>query len=198
VGVTLHHPHGQIYAFPFVPPVLERELEAIRRHRQATGRCLLCQAAEEERADGRRMVAEGESTVAFVPFFARYPYETWIVPRRHLPSMAEWTRADADDLALVLKAVLLKYDALFGRPFPYIMVVHQAPSGAGAPDFHLHLEFYPPLRSAHRLKYLAGCESGAGSFINDTLPEERAAELRGVGPASAAELLEAERRSGGG
>lgn len=199
VGVTLHHPHGQIYAFPYLPPVLERELEASRRHRRATGRCPFCQCVEEEQADGRRVVVEGERTLAFIPFFARYPYETWLVPRRHLSSMAEWTPADAGDLALVLKALLLKLDALFQRPFPYILVVHQAPTDGGDHrDFHLHLELYSPLRSASRLKFLAGCESGAGSFINDTLPEERAADLRAVGPASVAELLEAERRPGQG
>ncbi len=198
VGVTLHHPHGQIYAFPYIPPVLERELAASRRHHGRTGRCLFCQNLEEELADRRRIVVEGDRSVAFIPFFARYPYETYLAPKRHLASMAEWTPADADDLAAVLKALLLKYDALFQRPFPYIMVVHQAPTDGGDHrHYHLHFEFYPPLRSAHRLKFLAGCESGAGSFINDTLPEERAAELRSVGPASVAAVLESERGRGG-
>jgi UDPglucose--hexose-1-phosphate uridylyltransferase len=198
VGVTLHHPHGQIYAFPFVPPVPEKELAASRWHRQKTGRCLLCQGIEEELADGRRIVVEGERHVAYIPFFARYPYETYLAPRRHLASMAEWDAADADDLAAVLKVLLMKYDALFQKPFPYIMVVHQAPTDGGDhPDCHLHLEFYPPLRSAQRLKFLAGCESGAGSFINDTLPEERAAELRRVGPAGVAEVRDPGPRRGG-
>ncbi|HYQ81583.1 MAG TPA: galactokinase [Anaeromyxobacteraceae bacterium] len=185
VGVTLHHPHGQIYAFPFVPPVAERELQAFRDHRQRTGRCLLCDSLAQERADGRRLLLAGARFAAWVPFHARYPYEAWIAPLAHQPSMAEWTAADEEDLAVVLKGLLSAYDALFHKPFPYVMVVHQAPTGGGDRDFHLHFEFYPPLRSETRLKFLAGCEQGAGTFINDTLAEETAAEIRRVLPGSA-------------
>ncbi len=195
VGVTLHHPHGQIYAFPYVPPVVERELAAWRAHRQRTGRCLLCDSLAQERADGRRLVLEGERFVAWVPFHARYPYETYLAPAAHQASMAEWTPADAEDLAAVLKGLLVKYDALFQKPFPYVMVVHQAPTDGGDHGaYHLHFEFYPPLRAESRLKVLAGCELGAGSFVNDTVAEETAAELRRAGPASAAAVREAERR----
>ena len=187
VGVTLHHPHGQIYAFPFVPPIPERELAASRAHQQRTGRCLLCDALAEERADGRRVVLEGERFVAWVPFHARWPFETWIAPTAHQRSMVEWGEEDVEDLAAVLKGLLLKFDALFEKPFPYMMVVHQAPTDGGAPGAcHLHFEFYSPQRSASRLKFLASCESGAGTFINDTLPEESAAALRRVGPRSVA------------
>ncbi|HEX7623195.1 MAG TPA: galactose-1-phosphate uridylyltransferase [Anaeromyxobacteraceae bacterium] len=192
VGVTLHHPHGQIYAFPFIPPIVERELAASRDHHRRTGRCLFCDSLAEERADGRRIVLEGERFVAYLPFFARYPYETYLAPKAHLGSMAEWSPEDADDLAAVLKGLLMKYDALFAKPFPYVMVAHQAPTDGGEhPDCHLHFEFYPPLRSANRQKFLAGCEAGAGTFINDTLAEECAAELRRVGPASVAAVIEA-------
>jgi len=191
VGVTLHHPHGQIYAFPFVPPIPQRELEASRAHHAKHGRCLFCDSVAAERADGRRVVLEGERWIAFVPFFARYPYEVYLAPRRHQATMLEWSAEDADDLALVLKGLLLKYDALFEKPFPYIMCCHQAPlDGAEHPEYHLHFEFYPPLRTATKLKYLAGCEAGAGNFIMDKLAEESAAELRAVGPAD----LEAVRR----
>jgi len=195
VGVTLHHPHGQIYAFPFVPPIPEKELAASRAHRERTGRCLMCDAMAEEQADGRRVVLAGERFVAWVPFHARWPYETYLAPRAHQRSMAEWTEADVADLAAVLKGLLLKFDARFQRPFPYMMVVHQAPIGAGADqaDCHLHFEFYSPLRTADRLKYLAGCESGAGTFINDTLPEESAAALRRGGPRSVAAVRDPER-----
>jgi len=196
VGVTLHHPHGQIYAFPFVPPILERELSASRAHHQASGRCLFCDHLETELSDGRRLVLEGERFVAYVPFFARYPYEVYLAPRRHQASMLEWTPADAEDLAVVLKGLLTKYDALFHKPFPYIMVCHQAPSdGAPHPEYHIHFEFYPPLRTATKLKYLAGCEAGAGNFIMDKLAEESAAELRGVGPISAAQVREDDARA---
>ena len=198
VGVTLHHPHGQIYAFPYVPPVVEKELAASREHWRRTGRCLLCESLEEERSDGRRIVLEGDRFVAFVPFFARWPYETWLAPRGHLGSMAEWKDADVEDLAVVLKGLLAKFDALFGKPLPYVMVVHQSPTDGGDHrDCHLHFEFYPPLRSAERLKFLAGCESGAGSFINDTVAEESAAELRRVGPSSATAVVESDHGHGG-
>jgi len=148
-----------------------------------------------EREDGRRVVLEGERFLAWIPFHARWPYETWLAPRAHQRSMAEWTEADVADLAAVLKGLLLKFDALFGRPFPYMMVIHQAPSnGPGGPgddgDAHLHFEFYSPLRTAEKLKFLAGCESGAGTFINDTLPEERAEALRRSGPRSVAAVRE--------
>jgi UDPglucose--hexose-1-phosphate uridylyltransferase len=185
VGVTLHHPHGQIYAFPFVPPIPGRELAASRAHRERTGRCLMCDAMEEERADGRRVVLAGDRFLAWVPFHARWPYEAYLAPLAHQRSMAEWTGADVEDLAAVLKGLLEKLDALFRKPFPYMMVIHQAPT-SGDDDCHLHLEFYSPLRAADRQKFLASCESGAGTFINDTLPEESAAALRRVGPRNVA------------
>ncbi len=189
VGVTLHHPHGQIYAFSYIPPTVEKELGAAKRYYEQHQNCLFCATLAEEYQDGRRIVFEGERFVAFIPFFARYPYEVYLAPKKHLASMAEFTAEDRRDLALVLKGLLLKYDALFDFSFPYLMVVHQAPTdGAEYPHYHLHFEFYPPHRTAKKLKYLAGCEAGAGSFINDTLAEEKAAELRGVGPQSISEI----------
>jgi UDPglucose--hexose-1-phosphate uridylyltransferase len=191
VGVTLHHPHGQIYAFPYIPPIVAKELESSRRHYEKTGDCLFCATLREEFHDGSRIVLEGERFVAFIPFFARYPYEVYLAPKSHQASMAELTAEDISDLTLVLKGLLLKYDALFGFSFPYIMAVHQAPTDDKAhPECHWHFEFYPPLRTANKLKYLAGCEAGAGSFINDTLAEEKAAELRSIGPKSIREIKE--------
>lgn len=190
VGVTLHHPHGQIYAFPFIPPKIERELRASAKHYQQNKKCLFCATLEEEYRDGRRIVFEGERFVAFVPFFARYPYEVYLAPKKHLASLNDFSPNDLDDLAITLKGLLLKYDRLFNLSFPYIMVIHQAPTdGKDYPDYHFHFEFYPPLRTRTKLKYLAGCESGAGNFINDTLAEEKAAELRQVGPQNIQEVL---------
>jgi UDPglucose--hexose-1-phosphate uridylyltransferase len=182
IGVTLSHPHGQIYAYPFVPPVLAREIAQSEAHRAATGRCLFCDVRERERDDGRRIVAEEDGWLAFIPFFARYPYETHLVPTRCARTLPDLDEADVRGLARVLKRVLVGFDALFDLSFPYIMAVHQAPKG-DAP-YHAHVEFYPPMRSKNRLKYLAGSEAGAGMFINDTLAEERAAELRAKVPAS--------------
>ncbi|HYH02252.1 MAG TPA: galactose-1-phosphate uridylyltransferase, partial [Bacillota bacterium] len=193
VGVTMHHPHGQIYAFPFIPSKLEQELGASRRYHEQHGQCLFCATLAEEVRDGRRIVFETERFIAFIPFFARLPYEVYLAPKQHLTSLAEFTAADREDLALALKGLLLKYDALFGFSFPYIMVIHQAPTDGGSyPEYHLHFEFYPPLRTATKLKYPAGCESGAGNYINDALAEEKAAELRQAGPQSGAEVLLAE------
>lgn len=190
VGVTLHHPHGQIYAFPFIPPKIEKELQASANYYRQNNKCLFCMSLEEEYRDGRRIVFEGERFVAFIPFFARYPYEVYLAPKKHQASITEFSREDMNDLALTLKGLLVKYDLLFQISLPYIMVIHQAPTdGKNYPDYHFHFEFYPPLRTASKLKFLAGCESGAGNYINDTLAEEKAAELREVGPKNIKDVL---------
>ncbi|HEY9854679.1 MAG TPA: galactose-1-phosphate uridylyltransferase, partial [Stenomitos sp.] len=179
IGVTLHHPHGQIYAFSYLPPKIERELASQAKHHAKTGRCLHCDVLAEERRDGRRIVAENEHFVAIIPFYARYPYEVHLYAKGHLRSLLDFGPAERRDFARMLKTILKKYDALFGFALPYMMVMHQAPTdGQEHPGSHFHVEFYPPNRTATKLKYLAGCESGAGTFINDTLPEEKAAEMR--------------------
>jgi UDPglucose--hexose-1-phosphate uridylyltransferase len=181
VGVTLHHPHGQIYAYPFVPPVPARELASQDAHLKSHGTGLLQALLDAEVADGRRLVFEGEHVVAWVPVCARYAYEVWVAPRRPAPDLAALTDEERSDLARALKTVILKYDGLWGSPMPYLMVIHQAPTdGKPHPEAHVHVEFYPPMRSKGRLKYLAGTEIGAGVFAADTLPEDKAAELRAV------------------
>jgi UDPglucose--hexose-1-phosphate uridylyltransferase len=181
VGVTLHHPHGQIYAYPFVPPVAARELERQREHFGLHGRGLVQDIVASERADDSRMLYDGPHVVAFMPAFARYSYEVWVAPRRPAPSFAALERAERADFARALKTVLLKFDGLWSRPFPYILAVHQAPTdGRLHPEAHLHAEFYPALRMPGRLKYLAGSEMGAGVFTADTLPEEKVKELQAV------------------
>jgi UDPglucose--hexose-1-phosphate uridylyltransferase len=179
IGVTLHHPHGQIYAYPFVPPRILQELQQCRRHMEQKGTCLICDIRDLERNDGRRMIAENPSFSAYIPFFARWPYEVHIVSSRHFQAITELRHEEARDLASILKALLVAYDGLFNMSFPYMMVLHQRPTDGGAyGHYHFHIEFYPPLRSAGRLKYLAGSETGAGMFINDTLAEQKAVELR--------------------
>jgi UDPglucose--hexose-1-phosphate uridylyltransferase len=179
IGVTLHHPHGQIYAYPFIPPRIGRELKQSREHHESTGRCLLCDIVAEERRDGRRVISENNSFVAYIPFFASYPYEVHIVSKRHLQALTDLDESEQKGLAELLKTVLVAYDKLFNLSFPYMMVLHQRPCDEGLYDYyHFHIEFYPPLRTATKLKYLAGSETGAGMFINDTLAEEKAAELR--------------------
>ncbi len=184
IGVTLHHPHGQIYAFPYLPPRVERELESMTGYRAARGRCLVCDVLARERDDGRRIVLENNCFTAAVPFYARFPYEIHLWARRHVDALSQLDAGEVRALARLLKGVLLKYDSLWGFSMPYMMIVKQAPVNGRPPeDDHLRIEFYPPHRTKEKLKYLASVESGSGSFINDTLAEERAAELRGVEPA---------------
>jgi len=179
IGVTLHHPHGQIYAYPFIPPRIARELEQSASHEKTTGSCLVCDVVAAELNDARRIVAENESFVAVIPFFARWPYETHIYSRRHLQAIDELSALEQIDLAAMLKTLLVAFDKLFNTSFPYMMVIHQRPVDGERYDYyHFHIEFYPPLRTANKLKYLAGSETGAGMFINDSLPEMKAAELR--------------------
>jgi UDPglucose--hexose-1-phosphate uridylyltransferase len=174
VGVTLHHPHGQIYGYPFLPPVPTREIAADER----LGGCAPCALMRNELDDGRRILYEDEGVVTFVPYAARWAYEAHVTLRTHRASLLECEPAELRMLSEALQALVRGYDALFDRPFPYVMVVHQAPTASGAGGGHLHVEFYPPLRTADKLKYLAGSEQGAGTFISDTLPEESAAALR--------------------
>ena len=132
-----------------------------------------------EREDGRRLIYENERAIAFVPYFARYAYEVYVAPKQTRPSVAALTDEERRDFAEALRRVLVKFDNLWGIPFPYVMALHQAPTDGGDyAGFHFHVEFHPPLRRPNLLKYLAGPEIGGGNFLSDTSPEEKAAELR--------------------
>jgi UDPglucose--hexose-1-phosphate uridylyltransferase len=181
VGATLHHPHGQIYAYPFIPPIAAREITQQGVYYREHHRGLLEDLIQAEIKDHRRVIYEGEAAIAFVPVCARYPYEVWIAPKRPKTALPELTGAERADLTRALKVVLLKYDGLWSRPFPYVLALHQAPTdGLQYPEAHLHFEFYPPYRMPDRLKYLAGSELGAGVFTADTFPEDKAGELQAV------------------
>ncbi|QYF93689.1 galactose-1-phosphate uridylyltransferase [Massilia sp. PAMC28688] len=181
VGVTLHHPHGQMYCYPFVPPVPQKMLDRELAFFRETGTNLLVQMAKTELEEGSRVIYSNEHAVAFVPPCARYPYEVWVMPIRHAPSFAALEEAQRRGLAQAVKAVLLKYEGLWSRPFPYLMAWYQAPTdGQPHPETQLHAEFYPPYRTRERLKYLAGTEIGAGMFAMDVLPEEKAKDLQNV------------------
>lgn len=179
IGVTLSHPHGQIYAFPFVPPVLQRELAAEARHMRKTGRCLYCDVIEEERG-GTRTILGDDRWIAFVPPFARWPYEVHLAPTNHRGGLADLDPDDDLSFARNLKSLLQKYDRLFDKPLPYVMAMHQKPPGRGGRHHHFHIEFYPPNRTKDKFKYLAGSELGAGAFILDARAEDTAAELRAL------------------
>ena len=180
VGVTLHHPHGQIYAYPFVPPIPARELELMGSHYAEHGRGLLADLIEGEIAASARTLVVTEHAIAWVPAFARWAYEIWVAPRRAAPTLDGLTADERLDFARALQLCLRKLDALWQRPMPYVLAIHQAPAKGEHPYAHVHLEIYPWLRMPGRQKYLAGSEVGAGAFTADTLPEEKAAELRAV------------------
>ena len=179
VGVTLPHPHGQIYAYPFVPPKVMQKVKQCREYKQRTGKNLIAGILDDERADGRRIIAENDSFTAVIPFFARYPYELHIYPRRHAEALTDFSLGELKDLSGLFKRVLVGFDKLFDVSFPYIMSMNNRPSdGEDHSAFDFHIEFFPPMRTATKLKFLAGSEAGAGLFINDTLPEDIADGLR--------------------
>lgn len=182
VGVTIHHPHGQIYAFPDIPPLPRRELDVAVAHLAEHGTCVFCDVVVHECADDVRVVARNGGFVAFVPFAARLPYEVHVASLRHACSLLDLTALERLDLAEVLSDVIRGYDRLFGFPLPYVMSMHQAPTDGGehALVSHFHIEFTPLHRTADKLKFLAGSELGAGAFINDTAPEATADRLRGA------------------
>ncbi len=184
IGVTMPHPHGQIYAMPMVPPLVQRELDSAQAHRERESECLYCRLLAEELKAQERIVVETERFVAFVPFHARWPGEMQIYPRRHVESLPDLIIAEREELARVIKAVRMKYDNLWGFPIPLMMMVRQRPARGEHPYFHFHIEFFPIQRSREKIKYLAGVESGTGLFLNDTAAEEKAAELRSAEPTS--------------
>ena len=179
VGVSNPHPHCQIYANNFVFKTIETEARVSRRHLAETGRVLFQDIIAAEKKDDRRIIAENDSAIAFLPYFARYAYEVFVAPKQTHQSIATLSGAEVRDFAAVLKRVLVKFDNLWRMPFPYVMPLHQAPTDGGDySGFHFHIEFHTPLRKPNLLKFLAGPEIGGGNFLSDTSPDEKAAELR--------------------
>ena len=176
IGVTLDHPHGQIYGYPFVPPYTRRHMEVARAHRGRTGRCLVCDLVQEAEVSPR-LVAATDRSVAYVPMAARWPYEVHVVPRTHVPDLAALDPFERDDLVLLSARVARAYDRLFDRPAPYVAAWQGAPVRSGRDDVHLHQQMFTVRRAADRLKFLAGSESAAGAFVNDIVPETAASRL---------------------
>jgi UDPglucose--hexose-1-phosphate uridylyltransferase len=181
VGVSNPHPHCQIYATNFVFKTIETEARVSHRYWQETGRFLFQEILAAEQQHGGRIICENETAIAFIPYFGRYAYEVFVAPKATHPSLATLSDAEIVDFADVLRRVLIKFDNLWQMPFPYVMPLHQAPTDGGDyRSFHFHIEFHPPLRKPNLLKYLAGPEIGGGNFLSDTVPEEKAAELRAL------------------
>lgn len=179
VGVTMPHPHGQIYAYPFIPKRLELELEATREHKEKTGNCLLCDMLRDEVEDGRRIIIENEHFYSFLPFYCEYPYGMYIISKSHKQSIDLFTDEEKDSLADILKKTSGTLDSLFGFAFPYMMCMYQNPvNGGECEDYHFHIKFFPPMRSENKIKFNASSETGAWAHCNPTAPEEKAEELR--------------------
>ncbi|PFG40550.1 UDPglucose--hexose-1-phosphate uridylyltransferase [Georgenia soli] len=191
IGVTLHHPHGQIYAYPYLTPRTATMLRQARAHRERTGRNLLRDVLEAELRSGRRVVAESEHWAAYVPAAARWPVEVHVAPRRDVPDLPALTDPERSDLARLYLRVLQAGDRFFtwpedspraGEPIPlpYVAGWHQAPVREGRDDLRLHLQLFSVLRAPGKLKYLAGSESGMGAWVSDTTPERIADRWRDV------------------
>jgi UDPglucose--hexose-1-phosphate uridylyltransferase len=173
IGVTLPHPHGQIYAYPYVTPRTERLLASI----DAYGPTLFADLLERERG-GSRVLLEGEHWTAFVPFAARWPIEVHLLPNRHVPDFAATTLAERDELSSLYLKLLRGVDRLYDTPTPYIAAWHQAPVHEGRDDVRLMLQLTSPRRASDKLKYLAGSEAAMGAWIGDVPPEAQAKALR--------------------
>lgn len=178
IGVSLHHPHGQIYAFPFIPPIIERELNSSREYYEKNNKCLFCSILEKEKKEEKRIVYENKYFTAFMPFYGKYPFELHIYPKRHVGSLLEMTYTEKIYLAEIIQKITKAYDNLYGFNFSYMMILHQRPSKEDYPFYHFHIEFYSLHRDKDKIKYLASVESGAGTFINPLPPEESAELLR--------------------
>lgn len=178
VGATISHPHGQIYAFDRLPPLIGARVTVLARHRTLREACLTCAVVTRDAASDR-VVDSNDSFVVAVPFAPRWPFEVHVRARRHgLRRLTDLRPAEQRDLAAALRQVVMRYDGLFGFELPYMMVALEGPDSA--PDWHLAFEFLPPHRSARLMKVRASVETATGLFINDTLPEASAARLATV------------------
>ena len=185
VGVTMPHPHGQIYAMPFISPIVQREIASARSHAaENSGECLYCRLMEEELKQTSRIVAADEYFVTFVPFAARFPAEVAIYVRRHVRTLLDLSEGEKASLARNISVIRQKYDNLYGFLLPLMMTVRQAPLRQPELPYHLHLQFLPLQRSATKLKYLASIETAYGTFLADTAPEQMAENLRRANPAT--------------
>ena len=180
VGTSNPHPHCQIYAGNLIYGLTAREVETSRTFFERTGKLLGQEILRHEAASGR-VICENESFLACVPWFARYAYEVFILPKRPAAMLTDLLPVERRDLAALMREVAIRYDNLWRRPMPYVMVIRQAPTDGGDYSFFpFHVEYHPPLRKADTMKYLAGPEIGGGTMTNESDPDETAAELRAV------------------
>ena len=181
IGVTLHHPHGQIYGYSYLPPRIVKLLELARAHREHTGRQLIADVVAAELADGRRTIFEAEHWVAFVPIAARWPYEVQVHPRRFVCDFTELSDAERDELAVLLPRLFRALDGLFDLSMPYVAAWFQAPCNGPTDEreeISLHLQLQSTRRAPGKLKFPAGSEMAMWAYISDVPAEQSAAQLR--------------------
>lgn len=180
VGVTMPHPHGQIYGYPYIPKKIEIEIDSCRSFYEKTEGCLICSMNNTEISEKSRIIFENESFVVYLPFFSEYPYGVYISSKRHLGSLADMTDLEKDHLGITVRDTAGTLDSLYDRKFPYMMCMHQVPVNSGEYNefYHFHIEFFPPLRSKNKIKFNASSETGAWAHCNTTAPEDKAIELR--------------------
>jgi len=176
IGVSLNHPHAQVYALPFIPPRIRREISQSKKKWVGEDTCLICEIIQNELEQGTRILKETDEFVSCVPFSARLPYEVHIYPKRHVHSLSGLDESLLG-LGKMVRDVVKRYSNVFDET-AYVMSFHTRPSTGDYPFWHFHVEFYPPWRDKSRRKHLAGIELGAGTYTNDSLPEQRAQELR--------------------
>lgn len=180
VGVTMPHPHGQIYGYSFLPKKLELEVDNARRYLNEKQSCLFCEMLNQEIAFRKRVIFQNEHFTVFLPFFTEYPYGVYIMSNAHRSNISEFSEEERFSLAETLRRTAGTLDSLFGYKFPYMMCMYNAPvNGEDASAYyHFHIAFYPPMRSATKVKYNASSETGAWAHCNPTCPEEASEELR--------------------
>jgi UDPglucose--hexose-1-phosphate uridylyltransferase len=179
-GVTMPHPHGQMYAYSQVPLKIRTELDSCKAHHEEHGTCLLCDMNKDEKEFEQRVIMENDHFIAYIPYFTDYPYGVFIVSKQHKTALTDFTVEEKVSLAEILKHTTGAMDELFERLFPYMMVMHQRPVNHESVEdyYHFHIEFYPPLREKNRIKYYASSEMGAWAAANPTAVEDTAPMLR--------------------
>lgn len=181
VGVSNPHPHCQIYAVDFIINVVKKELDVAAAYQKETNRNIFRDIIAAEQKDEVRIIAENKNAIAFIPYFARFAYETYVFPKNRHATLISMSDEELHDMAAVFQTTTRKMDVNFQSSFPYVMAFAQAPvDGSEYPGYHMHLIICPPLRQPGLMKYLAGPETGADTFMADTMPEEKAAELRKI------------------
>ena len=180
VGVTMPHPHGQIYGYPFIPKKIQLEIDACDEYYKDKKTCLICDMTKEEASFKQRVIFENEDFIVFLPFFVEYPYGIYIVSKSHKQNICQFSEREKFNLAKTIKCAAGTLDSLFGYAFPYMMCMHQSPVNSGdfSSHYHFHIEFFPPMRSAQKQKFNASSETGVWAHCNPTAPEEKATELQ--------------------